>query len=50
VLTRPEVDVCMSGPATAQQMDEALEALRRGPMSDDELASMRRAGRAVSGK
>ncbi len=50
VLTRPEVDVCMSGPANAQQMDDALRALELGPMSDDELAWMRRVGRAVSGK
>jgi aryl-alcohol dehydrogenase-like predicted oxidoreductase len=44
VLTRPEVDVCLSGPANAAQMDEALKALERGPMSDDELAWMRRVG------
>jgi aryl-alcohol dehydrogenase-like predicted oxidoreductase len=50
VLTRPEVDVCMTGPATAEHMDQALEALRRGPMPEDELAWMRRVGRAVSGK
>jgi len=43
-LTRPEVDVCLSGPANAAQMDEALKALERGPMSDDELAWMRRVG------
>lgn len=41
VLTQPDVDICMSGPADAAQMDQALEALRRGPMSDDELAQMR---------
>jgi len=50
VLTRPEVDVCLTGPANAAQMEEALEALRFGPMSADELAWMRRVGRAVSGK
>jgi aryl-alcohol dehydrogenase-like predicted oxidoreductase len=50
VLTRPEVDVCLTGPANAAQMQEALEALRRGPMSEDELAWMRRVGRAVAGK
>ena len=31
VLSRPEVDVCMTGPANAAQMDEALEALRARP-------------------
>jgi len=50
VLTRPEVDVCLSGPANARQMEEALEALSRGPLSEDELAWMRRVGRAVAGK
>ncbi len=48
-LTRSEVDVCMSGPKTAGQMDAALEALRRGPMDDEELAWMRRVGAAHSG-
>jgi aryl-alcohol dehydrogenase-like predicted oxidoreductase len=50
VLTRPEVDVCMTGPKDAVQMEHALEALRLGPMSEDELAWMLRVGRAVSGK
>jgi aryl-alcohol dehydrogenase-like predicted oxidoreductase len=50
VLTRPEVDVCLTGPADAAQMEQALEALRLGPMSEDELAWMQRVGRAVAGK
>jgi aryl-alcohol dehydrogenase-like predicted oxidoreductase len=50
VLSRPEVDVCLTGPASAAQMDEALEALRRGPMTEEELAWMQRVGRAVAGK
>jgi aryl-alcohol dehydrogenase-like predicted oxidoreductase len=50
VLTRPEVDVCMTGPKDAAQMEHALEALRLGPMTEDELAWMRRVGKAVSGK
>lgn len=50
VLSRPEVDVCMTGPSNAVRMEVALEALRRGPMSEDELAWMRRVGRAVAGK
>lgn len=48
VLTRPEVDVCMTGPATAAQVEQALEALRRGPMNEEELAWMRRVGSAVA--
>jgi len=50
VLSRPEVDVCLTGPANPAQMQAAFEALRRGPMSEDELAWMRRVGRAVAGK
>ena len=50
VLARPEVDVCLTGPANAAQLDEALRALERGPMDDAELAWMRRVGAAVSGK
>ena len=50
VLSRPELDVCLSGPANAAQMDQALDALRLGPLSGDELAWMRRVGMAISGK
>jgi aryl-alcohol dehydrogenase-like predicted oxidoreductase len=49
-LTSPDVDVAMSGPANAAQMEEALSAFQRGPMSEDELAWMRRVGRAITGK
>jgi aryl-alcohol dehydrogenase-like predicted oxidoreductase len=47
VLTRPEVDVCLTGPKDAAQMDEALRALSGGPMSEEELTWMRRVGRPV---
>ena len=50
VLSRPEVDVCMTGPSNAARMEEAFEALRRGPMTGEELAWMERVGRAVAGK
>jgi aryl-alcohol dehydrogenase-like predicted oxidoreductase len=50
VLTRPEVDVCLTGPANGSQLKKSLEALRLGPMTQDELAWMQRVGRAVSGK
>ena len=49
VLTRPEVDLCLTGPANAAQMEEALKALDRGPMDEEELAWMRRFGAAVRG-
>jgi aryl-alcohol dehydrogenase-like predicted oxidoreductase len=50
VLSRPEVDVCMTGPANAAQMDDALKTLRLGPLNEEEMAWMRRVGSAVYGK
>jgi len=50
VLSNPAVNVCMTGPASAAQMGHALEALRRGPMTEEELAWMRRVGDAIYGK
>ena len=50
VLTQPAVNVCMTGPADAAQFQHALEALRRGPMAEEELAWMRRVGDAIYGK
>jgi aryl-alcohol dehydrogenase-like predicted oxidoreductase len=50
VLSRPEVDVCMTGPSNAARMEEAFEALRLGPMTEEELAWMYRVGRAVAGR
>lgn len=47
VLSNPAVDVCMTGPATSEHADQAIQALAKGPMSDDELAWMRRVGKAV---
>ena len=43
-LSHPKVDVCLCGPGNDAEMDEALGALDRGPMSDEELAWMRRVG------
>ena len=50
VLSRPEVDICLAGPGNGAQMNAALDALTRGPMSEEELAWMQRVGRAVAGK
>jgi aryl-alcohol dehydrogenase-like predicted oxidoreductase len=47
VLSRPEVDVCLTGPANAAELDDALQALDRGPMDAIELAWMRRVGDAL---
>lgn len=43
-LSRPEVDLCLAGPRNGDEMRQALDALERGPMDDDELAWMRRVG------
>lgn len=44
VLTNPAVNVCIAGPKNIAEMEEALAALDRGPMSTDEMAWMRRVG------
>lgn len=44
VLSQPVVDVCLTGPANAEQLAEALCALERGPMDEQELAWMHRVG------
>jgi aryl-alcohol dehydrogenase-like predicted oxidoreductase len=43
-LSDPAVDLCMTGPASLAHVREALSALERGPMDDDELARARRIG------
>lgn len=47
VLSNPSVDVCLTGPRDAAELDEALTALDRGPLSEDEMAWMRRVGAHV---
>jgi aryl-alcohol dehydrogenase-like predicted oxidoreductase len=46
-LSNPNIDVCLSAPKDAAQLDEALVALERGPLDEDEMAWMRRVGVAV---
>ena len=40
-LSNPNVDVCLTGPATTQQMEANLKALELGPLSNEELQGMR---------
>ncbi|HEY2366165.1 MAG TPA: aldo/keto reductase [Polyangiaceae bacterium] len=47
VLSHPRVTSCLFAPANRAEMDEALVALERGPMSADELADARRIGDSV---
>jgi aryl-alcohol dehydrogenase-like predicted oxidoreductase len=50
VLTRPQIDVCITGPSTAARMDDNLRALAAGPLSDEELVRARRIGDHVYGR
>lgn len=42
--TNDDVDICLSGPKNRAEVDEALAALERGPMTPDEVAWMQRVG------
>lgn len=46
-LSHPTVDVCLSGPRDAAELDEALAAVERGPLDEAEMAWMRRVGAHV---
>lgn len=47
VLSNPHVDVCLTAPRSEAQLVANLAAVRRGPLSDQELDFMRRFGDAV---
>ena len=49
VLSNPAVDLCMTGPRTFDQMKENLQILEQGPMTDEELARLRRIGDHIYG-
>jgi aryl-alcohol dehydrogenase-like predicted oxidoreductase len=49
VMAHPAVDVCMAGPKNAAEFEAGIEALRKGPMDEDELEWMRRVGAAKYG-
>ena len=38
------VDVCITGPKNREEMQEALSALDLGPLSEEELARIKRIG------
>ena len=50
VLTRPDVDVCMTGPRTLAEMREALKALALGSLSAQELERIRTIGDYIHAK
>lgn len=43
-LSHQAVDVCMTGPRTLEELRENLQVLREGPLSEEEMARMRRIG------
>jgi aryl-alcohol dehydrogenase-like predicted oxidoreductase len=49
-LSNPAVDLCMTGPGSVEQMREALSALDRGPLDDEEMVRMRRIGDHIHAK
>jgi predicted aldo/keto reductase-like oxidoreductase len=49
VLSNSAVDVCMIGTRTVEQMKQNLAILREGPMTESELARMRRIGDHIHG-
>ena len=50
VLSNPDFNVCLTGPADDAQLDEALSALDEGPLSAEEDARFRAIGRYVRSK
>jgi len=47
VLSHPDVNVCMTAPSTAAQMEDNLEALEAGPLDEEEMARVRRIGKHI---
>jgi len=46
-LSNPDVNACLAGPDTEDQMLQALATLEKGPMDAEELAWMRRVGERI---
>jgi aryl-alcohol dehydrogenase-like predicted oxidoreductase len=44
VLSHLAVDVCLTGPATAEEMEANLKALELGPLSEEDMVWMRQVG------
>jgi len=49
-MSNPAVDLAIAGPNSTHEMRQALQALDLGPMSEDELAWMRRVGDHIYGR
>jgi len=49
-LSHPDVNVCVTGPSTAAQMEDNLKALDAGPLDEEEMARIRRIGKHLYGR
>ena len=49
-LSHPAADMVLCGPASAEQMDEAISALARGPLEPDERARIEKIGEYIYGQ
>jgi predicted aldo/keto reductase-like oxidoreductase len=47
VLSHPDVNVCLTAPSTATQMEDNLKALDAGPLDEEEMARVRRIGKQI---
>ncbi|MGD2154807.1 MAG: aldo/keto reductase [Gemmatimonadales bacterium] len=50
VLSHPDVNVCITAPKTAEQMEDNFKALEAGPLDEEEMARVRRIGDHAYGK
>ncbi|UCF19645.1 MAG: aldo/keto reductase [Gemmatimonadota bacterium] len=50
VLSHPDVNVCITAPSNAAQMEDNLRALDAGPLDSDEMARIRRIGMHIYGR
>ena len=44
VLSNPNVDLCLTGPASMEQMEQGMKALEQGPLSTEEMKRIGRIG------
>jgi aryl-alcohol dehydrogenase-like predicted oxidoreductase len=49
VLSNPDVHVCLTGPSNEARMEHNLEALKAGPLEEEEMARIRRIGEHIYG-
>jgi predicted aldo/keto reductase-like oxidoreductase len=47
VLSHPDVNVCVTAPSTAAQMEDNLKALDAGPLDEEEMVRIRRIGKHI---